>query len=411
MRTGTGRNALPRVCVQPAPPANPSRVGRVVNSRLCAAKKLARAIDSLNATCYNNKNQRAPTVMKLLVDIPAVTFRRLEVLLRRAVFDSANQAVVAALESYLVLSEAREGSADTVDASTVTPPSLDNPAGAVGDSVPRGLSLAHVDDVKIAEMPSVDEVSNRKYHLFGIGRLGPLKAGIRALLVLLSDTEGPIKLSEFKGRAGTLVRELGDWLARDDEAAKRRNRERLSSGFPRSGSTSEETRASEDRYSFFVLGDVQKKSRRVDGALHRLRLISIEALGDGEGLVRITGPGHAFGLLPSPLLDAVDGRPQMAFSEEEAEWYLRHVLDHVPDERDTIRRFLVYLASGFHLPRQLYEAMGPDYADLSDNARRNICSCVMGRLVDLRLVEHAEPKGYGLSHRGREVLGELNQGP
>jgi len=348
--------------------------------------------------------------MKLIVDLPDVTFSRLEKLLRDGHWQSLNQAIVAAIETHLTLTEGQGPASEPLDALQVTAKSIGSAATAKRSEARQALRLELIESPAAAPMPPVEEVSSRRYHLFGISRLAPVKVGARALAILLAGADS-MKLSDFKERGAAVVRELGDALLTADQEAGRSRGERLCAGFPRSGSNGEETRGSEQRYAFFVLGDMQKKKPVADGALYRLRLAAIEPLGNGEANIRITGPGLELARMPNPLLDGADGELATAFSEKEAEWYLRHVLENVPDERETIRRFLRYIESGAARPADMFAAMATDYADLSENARANARACVIGRLVDLGLATRSEKGGLLFTPRGRDIEALVAQGP
>jgi hypothetical protein len=341
--------------------------------------------------------------MKLIIDLPDVTFSRLENLLRQGQWQSLNQAIIAAIESHLALTEGEEKPTEPIDALQVTAKSVGSAVTAKRSEARGALRLELIKSPAAAPMPPVEEVSGRRYHLFGISRLAPVKVGARALAILQGGGDS-MNLSDFKERGAALARELGDALLAADDDAGRSRGDRLSAGFPRSGATADETAKSEDRYAFFVLGDVQKKKPVADGALYRLRLAAIEPLGDGEANIRITGPGLEFARIPNPLVDGPGGELDRAFSEQEAEWYLRHVFENVPDERETIRRFLRYIAAGSGRPEDMFDAIARDYPDLSENARANVRACVIGRLLDLCLVGRNESRGYVLTQRGERVL-------
>ncbi|HUW11639.1 MAG TPA: hypothetical protein VM537_18045 [Anaerolineae bacterium] len=342
--------------------------------------------------------------MRLVVDLPAATFETLERLLRTGAVSSINQAIVAAVESYLTLSGAvaREAVADRALGSGVLAQPTLRPHGRF----PVSLASAKIGHVAAAAMPEIDAVSGRKYHLFAINRLAPIKVGVRALAVLLSQTDGPMRLSEFNKQAAAMACEIGDWLTSADEDAGRSGSERLSAGFPRSGESADKTQASMERYSFFVLGDVQKKSKIVDGALFRLRLSNVDPSEGGDGIVRVTAPGLEFALLANPVLDGGGQVNGASLSEEEAEWYLAHIAAKVPDEFRTIQLFLQRMEVGARSPAQLLEAVRDEYADLSENAQRNTLSCVLGRLLDLRVVTRIKPREYMMTERGSRFVSQ-----
>ncbi|NIM06358.1 MAG: hypothetical protein GTO55_08115 [Armatimonadetes bacterium] len=351
--------------------------------------------------------------MKTIVDIPENLFRKARYYIDDGRYSSLGEAIVIALETQFALEEIGEGKA--VDASEVrrsTGKTRVRHARGLGNRDRRSSADSEVSDSrslpaevkpvsagKIARvpMPTLEKVGKRPYWLWGVHRIAPVKVAARIAASLILDARGSVRLEDLREKGGQIAFEVGEYLVAQDNQKGRKHGSRLSSGFPCSHLKDPDNRRSISRFADLILGDVRKKTGRVDGALYELRLLEVSE-GKGEShIVSLTEPGMEFAMLHSPILDGES--PESSLSEEEIEWYLRHIRENVPWEYDTLSKAIGYIGNGYGDTQGFLNAMVENYGHMSEKTRASLRVCMLGRLLDLRLIARIDKGEYTLTGR------------
>src|SRR5262249_38072337 len=139
----------------------------------------------------------------------------------------------------------------------------------------------------------------------------------------------------------------GSVLEQWDEEAGRKRDDLLATGLPRRGNSS-----SRDRFLAQFLARVTRGGEAFPGAACQYGLVRFDG-----GLVGLTDRGLEFAALGNPVLDRQATGATWPLTEEEAEFLARHVLAHVPAERDDMRLVLSAVTGGSVTPKGLLEAV------------------------------------------------------
>jgi len=348
--------------------------------------------------------------VRIIVDIPAAVFRRSYALIDQGRYWSFGEIITAALETQLTIEETPDDS--VVAAARATKgerPNIVRPRNArdvdaqrrMPRNANRETAVASPACVRLpsevlgpvaysfapADMPDLADLNDRKYWLWGVNRVASVKVAARIAVALAAASGGTIPLSRLHNAGGPIACRVGDYLAALDDAAGRKHGYRFSAGIPQSREDEKASAESAARFADLFFGSVRRKTGRVDGALYELRLVAIRGSENGDASVSPTLPGIEFARLHSPILDG-DPSPDWtgALSQEEAQWYVQHVNNHVPHEYHTLEQAMGYIRGGHTDANGFLEAMRADRPDLSEKARASLRVCILGRLLDLRLV-------------------------
>jgi len=227
-----------------------------------------------------------------------------------------------------------------------------------------------------------------------VNRLLPVKFATRVLAIEAGRTTSAVPLQPFRDRASNLARDFGLWLVRQDLRGKRRRDERLSTGFP----VGKEEEKSLARFASQFIGTVGRDGK-LSGALFQMRLANVEK-SKGEIAVGLTAAGLRFASLNNPVFDLHD--TSAALSDDEVQFYLRHIREHVPGEVYAFRLVLSLISKEVNGPEPLdAEIAGHVGADWSKGLVATQRAGTISRLFELGLIE----KG----REGRRVTYEITQ--
>ena len=233
-------------------------------------------------------------------------------------------------------------------------------------------------------------------------RILPVKVAARLLAIAQTKVNGLLVFSEWRKEAANLARQVGMSILRQDEARARRRDEKLSVAFP-VGKEKEKTLS---RFENQYLGNVRTDGLlKLSGAIMEMKFANVKIEGE-ETLIGLTPAGLQFAKLSNDLLDNNDFTEPL--NDDEAGFYLSHVITALPGEKDAISMLVRLIHEGVNTRSALDEAVKERFGDRwSDATRSTLRAGAMSRIFELGLIEK-ERKGvrvlYRVSDRGEKVL-------
>lgn len=350
--------------------------------------------------------------MKYVIDIPKNIIDKIRQILKKGEYESLNELIVTALENQIILEEGEKIQEDLFSTILKLPKFNQNEAFKKIEEkdFSKWISKENINGIKTYPMPEVKylEFPNTTYNdnwLWGqINRIFPIKLGLRILGNMQKEKEDFIPLKEFLRKARYIARNIGLQLLKIDLEIKRNRDERVSTALP----VGKNEEKAELRYTSHFL--VNKRTDGVlDGAMARLRFVNVQSSNEKENMVGITNEGLEFVMLKNPILDnSTDS--EITISDEEADFYLKHIKDNVPEERNPFACILEIIKSGsvsvIEINKEI-KGIKKDWTDIVTTTQR---SGALGRMNELGLLEKSK-KGrrvtYRISKKGESLLDSL----
>lgn len=191
-------------------------------------------------------------------------------------------------------------------------------------------------------------------------------------------------------------------ILRQDEVVGRRRDEKLSTAFP----VGKEKEKTLNRFENQYLGNVRSNGLlKLSGAMMEMKFANVEIKGE-KAFIGLTAAGLEFAKLPSNVLDKDDAPKPL--NDDEVDFYIRHVVDALPGEKDAISMLMGLIRNGVNARIALDEAVKERFGDRwSEETRSTMRAGVMSRIFELGLIEK-ERKGvrvfYRVSQRGENVF-------
>lgn len=239
------------------------------------------------------------------------------------------------------------------------------------------------------QLPQRDETPDSipvEEWLFGqFNKILPAKAACRALANLSLEQGPEISLTRASEIAQAAAH-LGDELRRHDEAMGFSRDDRFATAFPEPGPNGDKSR---QRFASQFVGYADQDGN-VSGLPSGLKLIAAIP-GAEEPSIGLTNAGWRFARLGNPALDALKERPTNRLSQEEAQFLIEHIIEHVPRERAAYCALLRAISNGHQTPSELDE-LAIDLASpgaserLSESFFSTQRSGAVSRMVDMGLV-------------------------
>lgn len=207
----------------------------------------------------------------------------------------------------------------------------------------------------------------------------PPKITVRVLSNLQRSNNDPIQLALLQEQASLEARAIGLKLVKTEKKSGRKRGDRLFTGLPVKRSNEK----SRSRYKSHFVGNLKKNG--IDGMPGTLRLIDIYKEADGKDYVQLTNYGKIFSELSNPILD--HKKYDETLSEEERNYLIELIRNHLPDEFDEIVYLVELISQGNSTTKHLIEKISESSSNLSKNQITTSLSGALNRLVDLKLVK------------------------
>lgn len=347
--------------------------------------------------------------MKYIIDIPKNILEEAKLILNKGEYKNINELIVTSLENQIMLESGekiQEYLLSTAVKVSKSSPRKVNKKKEEQD-YQKWLSVKNINNIKTYRMPEIKKLvsSDTNYEdlwMWGqVNRIFPIKVGLRILCNMQKEKGDFIILDDFYKKAGEVARYLGQQLKIIDNQLKRKRDKQVSTALP-IGKNEEKTLW---RYvtQFLV---IKRTSGILDGAMARLKFINIQSLNNNKYLIGLTKEGIEFTKLINPILEE-DLHSEKTLSDEEADFYIQHIKNHVPGESNPFKHILQIIENGVtemtKIDKELKKIM-PEWSDSVITTQR---SGTLGRMNELGLLNRTK-KGikvtYNISEKGKNFL-------
>jgi hypothetical protein len=241
-------------------------------------------------------------------------------------------------------------------------------------------------------------------YLWGqVNRIFPLKVALFVLANMVREKrEKRVNLHEFGTRVSQIAQRVRAMLVQRTRKLTG-GKESLWAGLPKRASEK-----SVGRFTSHFIGYIRSDGV-VEGALAKLKFVNITRGSGKDNLISLTEPGLEFSRMRNPILDErvfTEG----SLSNEEKEYYLRHISKYVPYEKQAFIDVLTLISEGSTSPSALNDGLKRMWAvDWSLEHVNTQRIGIVSRLTELGLVEKTK-KGleveYNITERGKQFLHE-----
>lgn len=329
---------------------------------------------------------------KIISDIPEYLITGVRDLVEQARYSSIESFVRVAVENQLSLEKA--------DSKGATPDSTMTPSLLQQCSFPKSKAVQVVQPASFEELNTSGAESERDLWLWGqVNRILPLKFCLRFIAQKIPADANVIEYWSLSKQLCKEAREVGGLLEQKDEQLAKQRGEGLSAAFP----TGSDVDKASERFRNLFLGSLRSDGKPA-GALPQLKLIAL--IKDGDAIsVGLTRAGLQFAEIESPIFDK--GEFDTALSEEEAAFYLGHVLANVPGEVQAFKIILSAISTGKVRREDLNAVIGNLYKKWTAPLVNTQRTGAMSRMFELGLISKVKSGvtvQYGLTARGEDFL-------
>lgn len=336
--------------------------------------------------------------MRYIIELSSANVQTIKSLIDLGKYESIQSFVLAAIENQLYIEKQPIESSMHADFAVKEKESHQE-ITSIQDSLVSRPAL-ELSNIKVVEEPQTD-LSNVEILWALYNRIFPVKVSLRVLLNILKSNpteDGYVSLTEVQDAATEEARRLGRELSYVDKKSHRVKGDKLSTGLPRKGNKSG------DRFKFHFVGSINSKNR-VAGAPAILRFVHIRKDEEGQAQIGITTSGFQFASLENPILDKADYAS--AISEEEADFYLRHISENLVKEYTLSISMLKAIENGHTTPNELTRVILDIYPNTKNEEAQAIRSSLTSRLSELGLLTRKRSGlnvSYGLTQMGHETI-------
>ena len=344
--------------------------------------------------------------VKMLVEIPEYLIERIKQSLKRGIYGSFENFLIAGLENQLSL----ENGSETAGAFPTNDIESPHPQESITNTDLSLLSLSNGKDPLTTTPPKTSDLekwgqpgNTDQFWMWGqINKLLPIKFALRILANTLAVDQEWTDLSGLYEKTSKLARQFGQRLSQEDIRLERARGERLSSAFPIGKSTEKSSK----RFCTQFIGYIRKDGL-LGGGPPYLRFIKLKRDRNGD-FAGITRAGLDFANLENPVFDQDASKSNQPFSDAEVRCYLSHIVQHVPGEHFAFKSILQLIDKGVkkrvRINRELKKIVDKSWIDQVINTQR---AGAMSRLFELGLISK-EKNGvsviYSITNSGKSFL-------
>jgi hypothetical protein len=339
----------------------------------------------------------------ICVEMSEKSKNELDELMVQGSYKSYSEAVTVAISNQLILHR-QTAASGVVFVGTNTPSQDSNlnqtervsivATQKVPVSIPAVFSLSNAQNCQSEPARLPDDVFSKNSRVtpdrwfFGQhNKLLPVKASCRGLAALLAERPLGVPIPEATSRLAKEAASLGDYLRQLDARSGAMREEALATAFP---DTKEDSERSRLRYANQFIASLNAQTQ-LSGLLVDLKLVNL--VRGKEPLLLLTEPGLHFAKLPNPIFDepiSSNSSQRPRFSDDETDFLISHIKEHVPVEDYAFRTILESLRADCNTPESLderLEALLPAGKNKISNAFVTTQrSGAIARMTDLDLV-------------------------
>ncbi|MFQ6061757.1 MAG: hypothetical protein ACE5J9_01070 [Methanosarcinales archaeon] len=350
--------------------------------------------------------------MKYIIDIPKHLLDETRKILAKGEYSNMNDLIITALENQIILEEGDKIQEDLLSTAVKVTKSVHGKAYEKKEQqdFSKWISLKSFNNIKTFPIPEIKELEypNTKYKdlwLWGqINRIFSIKLGLRILGNMQQENGDFILLRDFLKKAGEIARGFGWQLERIDNQLKRKRDERVSTALP----IGENEEKAVLRYITHFLAN-KRTDNLLDGAMARLKFVNIQKLDERGDLIGLTDEGLEFTKLKNPILDE-NLYSKKTLSEGEMDFYLRHIINNVPEELNPFSHILEIIKNGANSVTEIDKEIKKIKQKWTDIVITTQRSGALGRMNELGLLDK-EKKGikviYKVSDKGENFLNKI----
>ncbi len=365
---------------------------------------------------------------RILIDMNEAIVRKLMDLVRRGLYQDLDQIIEVAATNQLKLERTTTGlikaPAGGRNTSRTVGKKGQTELNQVEQETPQGgyyldssLLQEPSGERKTIAAPSIDDLLFPKYSkledIFTWGqynRILPVKVGIRILDNMLSqspelfDGSEVVDLEEYFRRAAPVAREIGLYLKSLDDSRARKRAVKFSNGLPIGQDESKST----SRYINHFLAKKRRKDNVLDGFEARLRMVNIKQSQEGRYYIGITAEGLEFSRINNMFL--LGQESDWPLSPDEIDFYLKHIVKAVPEERSTLYEILTLIMGGNSKAFKIDERLAADHQEWTGPMVITNRAGTLSRLWELRLIEKNGngESGISVTDAGSSFIHRLN---
>jgi Arc/MetJ-type ribon-helix-helix transcriptional regulator len=347
--------------------------------------------------------------MKVVVDVPDGLMQQVREAVQQGEYEDAREFVTIALENQAELELDDDEASDVMTLEQAIESEAQQPR-TDGHPVITSSSSDGVNALKRLEYDLVATVSSPDYDRLDAGplwgqynRIFPVKLTLRVLANELrnqavhtsSQVDGSgaewVSLDRFSQKAAEIAREYGMKIKQTDNNKSRGQGEKLSAALP----VGDDPEKSKKRFKSHFVGDIDQQGG-LSGAPAHLLFVNIPS--DSPGLIDITEAGLEFASKWNPLIDGGVSSDQ-ALSEDEAEFYLRHVEEQLPEEFNAMTLTAAAIEDGHNRPTSLTERIASINSDWSEAQASTIRAGLVSRMYELDLVDRERVGQRGIAYK------------
>lgn len=344
---------------------------------------------------------------KYIIEIPGDNITKIRTLIALKRYKSVPEFATIAIENQLIMEESGEEILPNNSESLIDETALVNKSTALEPTKiitpiasSKLISLPN-SKVKVVPLPNSDQISTSQ--LWGqYNKLLPLKLALRVLANMVDNNEGFVNLISFQDTASDIAREIGLKLLKYESEIERPHGEKLSAGLP-IGKSEFKTKL---RFKNQFIGYMNKNGF-IEGAIGALSFVNMKRDSKGDTFIGLTEPGRQFASIANPILDTNTEKPDTVFSDDEINFYLKHIQIYLPKEVEIIKFVMDNIYQGINKPDALTTKIKEWNNDWSDDVANTMRSGIISRLFDLRLIQK-EKEGlfvtYHLTKEGEQYV-------
>jgi hypothetical protein len=200
-----------------------------------------------------------------------------------------------------------------------------------------------------------------------------------------------VSLDRFRRETADIAREYGLKIQQIDRNKSRGRGQRLSAALP----VGDDSTKSKKRFASHFIGGANQQGG-LSGAPAHLLFIDIPA--NSPSLIGITEKGLEFASKWNPLIDG-GASSDHPFSENEIEYYLQYVQNHLPEEYNTMTLAADSIEDGNNRPDSLTEQVASLNEDWSEAQASTVRSGLVGRMYELGLVNRERVGQRGIAYQ------------
>lgn len=329
---------------------------------------------------------------KYIIEITADNSTKIRNLIVLKRYKSIPEFTSIAIENQLIIEESTEDNlpissenplneSAPVNSSTSINTTILEPVKAKFSAIPIRLINIPNSEVKVVSLSNSNQIPNGP--LWGqYNKLLPIKLALRVLTNMVDTNDGFVLLTSFQDSAADIAREIGLKLLKYESETEMPHGEKLSAGLP-IGKSEFKTKL---RFKNQFIGYMNKNGF-IEGAIGALSFVNMKIDSKGDTLIGLTEQGLQFACFANPILDTNSEKPDNVFSDDEINFYLKHIQTYLPKEVEIIKLVMNNIHQGFNKPDALTTKIMEWNSDWSDDVANTMRSGIISRLFDLRLIQ------------------------